>query len=108
MSSLGDYGYVYLNLVLVILGLIITLFVVRRFKFKKYFNHNAMKVINALQIGSKEKLILVEVNKTQILVGATPTHIETLHIFNPMQEEESISGLAYAKDFSDTLMDVNK
>jgi flagellar biogenesis protein FliO len=43
-----------------------------------------------VSIGAKEKMLLVEVNKTVLLIGATPSHIETLYVFNELETEPAV------------------
>ena len=40
---------------------------------------SSIKVISALSLGGKEKAVLLQVGKEQILVGVTPGHIRKLH-----------------------------
>ncbi len=41
-----------------------------------------MKVIGGLSLGTREKALLIEVENTRLLVGVTPGHIQTLHVFD--------------------------
>lgn len=63
------------------LGLV---FLLRKFKLAKYASNKHIKIVNIVPIGAKERIILLEVNKTILLVGATPSHIETLYVFNEL------------------------
>jgi flagellar protein FliO/FliZ len=40
-----------------------------------------IRVIGGLPLGSRERLLLVEVDATRLLLGITPQQIRTLHVF---------------------------
>lgn len=43
----------------------------------------AIRVIGGLPLGSRERLLLIEVDETRLLIGVTSQQIQTLHIFPP-------------------------
>lgn len=55
--------------------------VVRRMNGLTGVNNQAMKVVAAMALGARERIALIEVGGTQILVGITPSAIRTLHVF---------------------------
>lgn len=70
-----------LNLLLVLILMLTLMFFLKKFKMTKFAKSNPIKIINTVALGSKEKVLLVEVNNTTLLLGATPSHIETLYVF---------------------------
>ena len=44
----------------------------------------AIRVIGGLPLGSRERLLLIEVDETRLLIGVTTQQIQTLHVFPPM------------------------
>ena len=42
-----------------------------------------IRVIGGLPLSSRERLLLVEVDETRLLLGITPTQIQTLHVCAP-------------------------
>lgn len=42
-----------------------------------------IRVIGGLPLGSRERLLLVEVDETRLLLGVTASQIQTLHVFAP-------------------------
>lgn len=40
-----------------------------------------IKVRSVMSVGSRERIALVEVGQTQLLIGVCPTQISTLHVF---------------------------
>lgn len=87
----SEYLYPALNLLGVLVLLLIFIYIFKRIKHARDIKHNPIKIINTVPIGSKEKLILMEVNKAILLVGATPNHIETLYVFNELESEKSVA-----------------
>jgi len=43
-------------------------------------NANKMRVVGGLSLGLREKVVLLQVGKKQLLLGVTPGRIETLHV----------------------------
>lgn len=97
----SEYTHVFLNLFAVIALMGVLLFLMRKFKLTKYAENKNIKIINIMPIGTKEKVILMEVNNTILLLGSTPNHIETLYVFNELVTSRENSDPK--KDFS-TLM----
>lgn len=69
-----------------ILALILGVFIaaawfVRRMNIGKSFmgNNGPLKVINAVTLGPRERIILVEANDTWLVIGIVPGQIRTLH-----------------------------
>lgn len=65
------------------------MYVAKKLKLAKNNGNKQINIINAVSIGAKEKILLVEVNNTTLLLGATPNHIETLHIFYELDQAKS-------------------
>lgn len=42
-----------------------------------------IRVVGGLPLGSRERLLLVEVDDTRLLLGITPQRIQTLHVLAP-------------------------
>lgn len=86
---INDYTHIALNLLGVIILMVIAVYILKKLKVSKHPNAKQIKIINTVPIGSKERIILVEVNNTVLLLGATPNHIETLYVFNEPEPEHS-------------------
>ncbi|BES71966.1 hypothetical protein RE428_29840 [Marinobacter nanhaiticus D15-8W] len=52
-------------------------------------NSQAMRIVSVLSVGARERIVLVDVGGTQILVGITPSAIRTLHVFDEPVVTES-------------------
>lgn len=73
------------NLAIVLLAILGFLLALKKFKFGKAQSNQYMKLINIMPVGQKEKMLLVEVNNVVLLLGATPSHIETLYVFDGLK-----------------------
>ncbi len=82
----NEYMHVIINLLLVLSVMFVLMFILKKVKLGKHAWNKHIKIINTISIGTKEKLMLVEVNKMFLLLGATPNHIETLYVFNELAE----------------------
>lgn len=56
--------------------------IVRRMGGMSGGNTRAIKVVSVMPMGTRERVALIEVGGTQILVGVTPSTIRTLHVFD--------------------------
>ena len=84
-----DYGYIVKiigSLVLVILMMIVLLYVMKRFSFKGSVIHDSVRIISALSIGPRERIMLLQVGDEQVLVGSTPSSIRSLHVLEKQVE----------------------
>lgn len=45
-------------------------------------SNQSLKVVSVMALGARERIALIDVAGTQILVGITPTAIRTLHVFD--------------------------
>lgn len=67
---------------LVVIGLILALaWLMRRTGRFGSKNTRILKIVDSLSLGMREKIILVEVNDINIVVGIAPGHIRALHVF---------------------------
>ena len=86
---------------------------VKRFAQGGFMHNPSMKVVSTLPMGTRERLMLVDVGGKQLLLGVTATQINTLHVFDEpvvptekVQTEKAQAGKsqAVASDFSQKLM----
>ncbi|OAJ34863.1 flagellar biosynthetic protein FliO [Piscirickettsia salmonis] len=68
-----------LLVILLIIGLGIIL---KRLQQRGFNRQEGIEIIATLAIGSKERLVIVQVGKEQVLLGVTAQHIQTLHVLN--------------------------
>jgi len=79
-SMSSDYlVQVILALILVIAVMFVLSFLVRRFSMFQGVNAGPIKILSALPLGGKDKLLLVQVGEEQLLLGASPGNVQKVH-----------------------------
>ncbi len=82
IGSGGHLLNVTLGLLLVI-GLIFGLsWFVKRFSQGNLSGTSHLKIIATMPLGTRERIVLIDAGGQQLLLGITPTHINTLHTFD--------------------------
>jgi flagellar protein FliO/FliZ len=83
---------------------------VKRFSQGGFMHNPTMKIVSALPLGTRERLMLVDVGGKQILLGVSATQINTLHVFDePVVNNEKVQmekKQPVASDFSQKLMTI--
>lgn len=79
-----------LALAIIIPIIFATLLILKRFMNKSQRGNSQIKVLSQLSIGSKEKILHIEVCGTSLLVGVTPSNINMLHEFAAKNNENSL------------------
>jgi len=73
------FGQIMLSLVLVLLIIFLAAWILRRYSRFPGVADGNLKVIGALSVGQRERILLLQVGQEQILVGVTSSKITTLH-----------------------------
>lgn len=104
-----EYTRIVFSLFAVVFLIILLVYFLKKFKLAKFVGNNKhIRIINSVSIGVKERIILMEVNKVILLVGATPSHIETLYVFNELETASPSEYIDHKKLFSETLNNLTK
>ncbi len=83
-----------------VLALVLALaWLVKRFNGARLAGGRGLRLVGGLAVGSRERILLVEVGDTQLVVGVAPGRVQTLHVLdqplpNPAQETENEPGFA--------------
>ncbi|MFZ2207371.1 MAG: flagellar biosynthetic protein FliO [Porticoccaceae bacterium] len=96
------------------LGLVMTLalifalaWAVRRFGRVQSLPADALRVLGGLSIGTRERVVLVKVGNTQLLLGIAPGRVQTLHVLaEPIESPGPSDAGAGARDFAERLQSV--
>ncbi len=66
---------------------------------------NGIKIVSAMPVGARERIVLLQVGKQQLLVGMGPGHMETLHVLEqPLAEQPTAKELSnFAGSFAGKL-----
>jgi len=76
---------------------------VKRFSQGGFMQNPSMKIVSTMPLGTRERLLLVDIGGKQLLLGVTATQINTLHVFDePVVLAEKPQPIV--SDFSQKLM----
>ena len=84
----SEYLHAVTNLLLVLGLIVFCLFLLKKFRFSQFKRDKYINIIQNVPLGTKERIVLIEVNNAYFLLGATANRIETLHVFNEMDLSE--------------------
>jgi len=68
------------GLLLVLVCVIVLAWMMRRFGRLQSSAHGALKVVDGIALSTRERLMLVQVGDTQILLGVAPGRVEAVHV----------------------------
>lgn len=84
---------VLIALAIVTAAILALAWVVKRLGNTHLLQQRDLKVLSTMPLGTREKVILIEVENQKILLGVTPSNISTLHVFSTTEEtSESKNG----------------
>ncbi|MDF1642814.1 MAG: flagellar biosynthetic protein FliO [Pseudomonadales bacterium] len=90
--STSQYANLFLGLVAIIGFIFLVAWLLRRVGGVSTSSASAMKIIAGLSLGSRDRVVLLQVGEKQILVGASPGNISLIHAFDePAIEDENTS-----------------
>lgn len=97
-----------MNVTLALLGIIGLIFAiswfVKRFSQGTFSANAHIKVLSAMPLGARERIVLIDAGGQQLLLGITSTSINTLHVFEtPIAIDSKVDNQS---DFSRKLMSI--
>lgn len=82
-----------IGLVVVLALIFVAAWLFKRFGRMPFVANGAMRVVGVLSMGTREKLVLVQVGEEQLLVGVAPGQMRTLHVLKkPIDPDENKHG----------------
>lgn len=76
----GGLAQVTLSLLLVLAAVFAAAWVVRRLRGFGKFGGGAVQVVTEIAVGTKERVVLIQVGNQQLLIGVAPGRVSTLHV----------------------------
>lgn len=93
----GSLTQVTLSLLLVLGVVFAAAWVTRRLRGFGKFGNGALQVVTEIAVGTKERVVLVQVGKQQLLIGVAPGRVSTLHVLDePVTPQASNTPVAPA------------
>jgi len=77
--SSGSIVQIIFSLLLVLAAIVLVAWLLKRMNVAQHSTGNLLKVLGGVAIGQRERVVLVEVNDTWLVVGVGPGQIRTLH-----------------------------
>ena len=102
----GNLAQLTLGLLVVLGAVLATAWLLRRYGGLQTSGNGALRILGGLSMGPRERVVLVQVGDTQLLLGVAPGRVQTLHkLDQPVDIAES--NLAQGK-FADRLQAMMK
>jgi flagellar protein FliO/FliZ len=89
-----------LSLLLVLAAVFAAAWVVRRLRGFGKFGNGALQVITEIAVGTKERVVLIQVGNQQLLLGVAPGRVSTLHVLPEPVSTPDTTGVASNVDGS--------
>ncbi|MFH2139349.1 MAG: flagellar biosynthetic protein FliO [Pseudomonadota bacterium] len=77
--SSGSVVQVVVSLLLVLAAVMAVAWFLKRINHPSHGGLNALKVVSGIAVGQRERIVLVEVNDTWLVVGVAPGQVNALH-----------------------------
>ncbi|MGH8551436.1 MAG: flagellar biosynthetic protein FliO [Methylococcales bacterium] len=74
-----------MGLGLVIFLILIFAWILRRLNQLSYSHGQRLKILGGISVGSRERVVLLQVGGKQLLLGVAPGRVETLHVLEPSE-----------------------
>lgn len=85
------------GLLFVLATIVVVVWLIKRIGRLNHTSNKQMHIVAAMNLGAREKIILIQVGEQQILIGATPTSINKLHILDqPLIEPDPVEPFSQA------------
>jgi len=95
-----------MSLVIIVAAILALAWLFSRSKLAATGGRDSIQIVASRALGTKERLLLVEVGDQQLLVGMTPTQVNTLHVFDGRVvevEPQTMAGNGFAARLRTTL-----
>lgn len=103
-STFGSLVQVVLALLLVLAAIAGSAWLLRRFGPSQIGPGGALRVLGGVMVGQRERLMLVEVGETWLIVGVAPGRVTAVHSMpRPAQTEQQVQALVQQPRFADWL-----
>jgi flagellar protein FliO/FliZ len=92
--SSGSIVQIIFSLLLVLAAIVLVAWLLKRMNVAQQGSGNILKILGGVAIGQRERIVLVEVKDTWLVVGVGPGQIRTLHTL-PKQEFQNTENSAF-------------
>ena len=97
-----------MGLIVVVICILVLAWVAKRVNGLQSSTDGMLKIIGGISMGSRERVVLLQVGEKQLLLGVSPGRINTLHVLdgnieNDDLNSDSISGGSFSEKLKDKL-----
>jgi flagellar protein FliO/FliZ len=86
--SSGSIMQIIFSLLLVLATIVLVAWLLKRMNASQQGSGNLLKVLGGVPIGQRERIVLVEINDTWLVIGVGPGQIRTLHTLQKIEDSE--------------------
>lgn len=95
--SSGSIVQIIFSLLLVLAAIVLVAWLLKRMNVAQQGSGKLLKVLGSVAVGQRERIVLVEVNDTCLVVGVGPGQIRTLHTFHKTEDFDLDTKLSEAQ-----------
>ncbi len=77
--SAGSIVQIVLSLLMVLAAIVLVAWMLKRMNLTQKGNINGLKIITSVAVGQRERVVVLEIADTWLVVGIAPNQIRTLH-----------------------------
>lgn len=78
--SSTDFAGWALGLLIVLIIFVVCVWVIKQLQRQQIGSGNRLHIVGGLSLGMRERIVLVQAGKKQLILGVTPNRIDTLHV----------------------------
>jgi len=92
------------GLLIVLLCIVLLAWLAKRFNGFQSSSGGVLRVVDGMSMGARERVVLVQVGSTQLLLGVAPGRVTTLHVLEqPIEKMDEPSGQNFGRSFAEKL-----
>lgn len=92
--SSGSILQVIFSLLLVLAAVVLVAWILKRINLPRHGAGSLIKVISGVALGQRERVVLLEVNDTWLVVGIAPGQVRTLHTMPKGAVPDPLTGIS--------------
>ncbi len=106
--NVNEMMSVTLGLLAVLVAIFAVAWLMRRFGNFSMAANGELRVVAGMSLGARERLVLIQVGKEQLLLGVSPGRVQTLHILDEDSRIDTGKNVAERGTFAEKLASVMK
>lgn len=103
IASTGSLLQITFSLLLVLAVIVAVAWLLKRMNIAQQGTGNLLSVVGSIAVGQRERVVVVEVNDTWLVVGVGPGQIRTLHTLQKPADWQADSKIKTGSDFATLL-----